>query len=160
MNLKHAEDVNAIANAMLLDCKDREYLGELATGSAIIKLQGRWFRPFLVKFSLIPIKKGLMTDGQLRQRMDKLLTKNFNHPFESVLLKEMLCRQILSIAEDAQDLIPENTDEIEAIKLNKQFKTCPSPSLMLLGVFKAQRKKQKPKKPQPKKVRRGWGYSQ
>ena len=34
-------------------------------GQAIVKLQDRWRRPFLVEFPLIPVRKGVVTDGLL-----------------------------------------------------------------------------------------------
>ncbi|GAF95656.1 unnamed protein product, partial [marine sediment metagenome] len=62
MNLKHRSDVNIAADCMLLDNEEKEYLGRLEVGYGIVKLQGRWFSPFLVKFPLISIKKGIVTD--------------------------------------------------------------------------------------------------
>ena len=52
-----------------MDNKEKEYLGKLKVGYAIVKLQGRWFSPFLVKFSLIDIRKGLVTDKMIRGKM-------------------------------------------------------------------------------------------
>jgi len=76
MNLKHRDDVRAASNAMLLGRGEHEYLGELEVGSGIVKLQGRWFRPFLVKFPLVPISKGSITDQELGKRMEQLLGSN------------------------------------------------------------------------------------
>jgi len=69
MNLKHSRDVNAIASAMLVDKTDKEYLGRLPVGWSIVRLQGRYYRPFLVKFPLLEVKKGTVTDEQLKRRM-------------------------------------------------------------------------------------------
>ncbi len=69
MNLKHGSDVQAAAEAMLLDHKEKDYLGKLETGYGIVKLQGRWFTPFLVKFPLLPLKKGTVTDEALKSEM-------------------------------------------------------------------------------------------
>lgn len=68
MNLKHGRDVNAIADAMLLSKEDREILGRLEVGSGVVRLQGRWPKPFLVKFPLLPVKKGSVTDEELRRQ--------------------------------------------------------------------------------------------
>jgi len=69
MNLKHRSDVNIAADCMLLDNEEKEYLGRLEVGYGIVKLQGRWFSPFLVKFPLIEIKKGIVTDEMIQRKM-------------------------------------------------------------------------------------------
>ena len=65
MNLKHGHDVTTIANAMLLGAEEKEYLGRLPVGHGIVRLQGRWYKPFLVKFPLLQVDKGKVTDYQL-----------------------------------------------------------------------------------------------
>ncbi len=69
MNLKHRSDVNIAADCMLLDNEEKDYLGRLEVGYGIVKLQGRWFSPFLVKFPLIKIKKGIVTDEMIQRKM-------------------------------------------------------------------------------------------
>ncbi len=69
MNLKHGSDVTAMADSMLLDSDQKDYLGELPIGAAIVKMQGRWFKPFLVKFPYLSIKKGGVTDFDIKQKM-------------------------------------------------------------------------------------------
>ncbi len=69
MNLKHRSDVNIAADCMLLGNEEKEYLGRLEVGYGIVKLQGRWFSPFLVKFPLIEIKKGIVTDEMIQRKM-------------------------------------------------------------------------------------------
>ena len=69
MNLKARSDVNTAANCMLLDNDQREYLGRLPVGYAIVKLQARWFDPFLVKIPLVKISKGSVDDAMLRRLM-------------------------------------------------------------------------------------------
>jgi hypothetical protein len=65
MNLKHRLDVNTIADACLLDLEQREHLGRLPVGAAIVKLQDRWTSPFLVRFPKVEITKGEVSDGLL-----------------------------------------------------------------------------------------------
>lgn len=65
MNLKHGSDVAALGNAMQLDSEARDGLGKLLVGSAIVRLQGRWPRPFLVKFPEYEVAKGSVTDHLL-----------------------------------------------------------------------------------------------
>jgi len=71
MNLKHRDDVRGASNAMLLGRGEQEYLGELEVGSAIVKFQGRWCRPFLVKFPLVKVQKGSVTDDMLIKKMEQ-----------------------------------------------------------------------------------------
>jgi hypothetical protein len=71
---------------MLLGRGEQEYLGELEVGSGIVKLQGRWFRPFLVKFPLVPVSKGSITDDELCKRMEQFLASNGAGVLESALL--------------------------------------------------------------------------
>jgi len=54
---------------MLLDSDAADNIGRLEVGQALIKLQGRYPNPFLVKFPHIPIKKGTITDCHIRQIM-------------------------------------------------------------------------------------------
>ncbi len=41
----------------------------LKTGEAIVKVQDRWTAPFLVRFDLFPINKGLVADEEVSERM-------------------------------------------------------------------------------------------
>jgi len=101
MNLKHRSDVNIAADCMLLDNREKEYLGRLEVGYGIVKLQGRWFSPFLIKIPLIEIKKGIVTDEMIRRKMrtysgyskgwhreDKELRQNQDIPSRDKLIEE------------------------------------------------------------------------
>jgi hypothetical protein len=68
-NLKHKADVNTAANYMLLENEKKKYLGKLPIGYATVKLQGRWFEPFLIKIPLVRVKKGLVTDKEVKAKM-------------------------------------------------------------------------------------------
>jgi hypothetical protein len=69
MNLKHKKDVSAIAQCMMLDTSEKEYPGNLEVGEAIVRLQGRIMKPFLIKIPEFDIKKGTVTDEILREKM-------------------------------------------------------------------------------------------
>lgn len=84
MNLKHRDDVRAASNAMLLGRGEHEYLGELEVGSGIVKLQGRWFRPFLVKFPMVHISKGSITDDELSKRTKQLFRSDSQKALKDV----------------------------------------------------------------------------
>ncbi len=67
--LKHKADMFTISESLLLDREQVDFLGQLETGLAITKLQGRYFKPFLVKFPLFPIKKGTVEDKEIKMKM-------------------------------------------------------------------------------------------
>jgi len=72
MNLKHRGDIAMIKDCLLLDSEQAGYLGKLEVGWAVAKLQGRWFKPFLVNFPLLRLDKGSVTDDALRNHMAEL----------------------------------------------------------------------------------------
>lgn len=67
MNLKHRGDISMIQDSLLLDSEQAGYLGRLEVGWSVVRLQGRWFWPFLVKFPLVAFEKGSITDERLRK---------------------------------------------------------------------------------------------
>ena len=68
-NLKYQSDINTAANCMLLDNEQRKHLGKLPVGHAIVKIQDRWTNPFLIKIPLVNVKKGIVTDKDIRRLM-------------------------------------------------------------------------------------------
>ena len=62
------QDVQAIANAMLLDPDQKKYLSMLTLGQAICR-SDRLTQPILLSIPHIPIKKGLMTDEDVKSHM-------------------------------------------------------------------------------------------
>ncbi len=68
MNLKHKTDINAVAQCLLLD-KEKELLGSLEVGEAVVKLQGRIPRAFQVRIPEFVIHKGTVTDDHIREYM-------------------------------------------------------------------------------------------
>jgi len=69
MGLKSDADVRTAANYLLMDTEERKVLGQLPTGQAIVKLQGRWFKPFLIQVPYAPLKDSPITDQALRRHM-------------------------------------------------------------------------------------------
>lgn len=104
MNLKHSRDVNAIGDAILLDTKDRDFLGQLDPGVGIVKLQGRWHKPFLVRFPLVEVKKGSVSDHELRKQM-----AGVSAPAQVILPDRVVREEILLIRQ--QDKIVEDQYE-------------------------------------------------
>ena len=72
LNLKHNSDVNAIGSAMLMNSDEREILGTLPIGAAVVKLQNRWQKPFQITIPHQEVKKGDVTDTKLAELMAQL----------------------------------------------------------------------------------------
>ena len=70
MNLRNPADVRKAADASGLEESERKWLSELPVGYGIVRLQGRWHRPFLVRFPHLPIQKGAVTDQRLQGLTD------------------------------------------------------------------------------------------
>jgi hypothetical protein len=89
LNLKHRSDVNAMGSAMLMDTEEREILGTLPIGTAVVKLQGRWYKPFQITIPHHKINKGAMTDEHLKKLMedykasDILNIKEINNSYQN-----------------------------------------------------------------------------
>jgi hypothetical protein len=105
MSLKHRLDVNSIAYAMLLEEDQKEYLGMLEIGWGIVRMQNRLSKPFLVKFPLFEIKKGTMTDADVRAKM-----ASFSGNSPNILPEEKKIEDIRPIRKE--DKIRENQYEI------------------------------------------------
>jgi hypothetical protein len=73
MNLKHAKDVGTMAQAMLLDSEEKDLLGSLKVGEAIVKSQGRIPKPFRILVPEFPIKKGIVDNEAVRTHMASIL---------------------------------------------------------------------------------------
>lgn len=71
MNLKHKTDINAIGQCLLLD-KEKDLLGTLKVGQAIVKLQGRIARPFQIKVPEFIVEKGRITDNHIMEHMQHI----------------------------------------------------------------------------------------
>ncbi len=67
LNLKDPSDISRAAGLSLVDDFEKRLFSMLPVGQAIVKLQDRWRRPFLVQFPLVDVDKGNMTDELLKQ---------------------------------------------------------------------------------------------
>ncbi len=75
LNLKHQKDVSAMAQSMLLDGDEKDLLGSLEVGRAVVKLQGRAPKPFLIQIPEFSIRKGTVTDADIMLKMAKFLPR-------------------------------------------------------------------------------------
>jgi hypothetical protein len=80
MNLKHKTDINAMAQCLLLD-KEKDLLGTLKVGQAIVKLQGRIARPFQIEVPEFFIEKGRVTDAWIAERMQHIAAPTMDSGF-------------------------------------------------------------------------------
>ena len=65
LNLVSASDLSKAAAVCLMDTDEKKYFSQLPVGQGIVKLQDRWTSPILVKFPLVNINKGSITDDIL-----------------------------------------------------------------------------------------------
>jgi hypothetical protein len=110
MSLKHRLDVNSIAYAMLIEEDQKEYLGMLEIGWGIVRMQNRLSKPFLAKFPLFEIKKGMITDADVRAKM-----AGFSGDSPNILPEEKKIEDIRPIRE--KDKIRKNEITEEEKKL-------------------------------------------
>jgi hypothetical protein len=110
MSLKHRLDVNSIAYAMLIEEDQKEYLGMLEIGWGIVRMQNRLSKPFLAKFPLFEIKKGMITDADVRAKM-----AGFSGDSPNILPEEKRIEDIRPIRE--KDKIRKNEITEEEKKL-------------------------------------------
>jgi len=91
MNLKHRFDVGTIADACLLEPDQKDHLGRLPVGRAVVKLQDRWVSPFMVDFPMVSITKGAVSDNDLRglNRSTKV-----EHRFSKIRPPQPACPEI------------------------------------------------------------------
>jgi hypothetical protein len=68
MSMSNRADINAMSQTLLLDT-GKDVLGTLEVGQAVVKLQGRIPRPFLISIPEFRIEKGRVTDEQIREYM-------------------------------------------------------------------------------------------
>ena len=69
LNLKHRSDVTTAANCMLLGKEEKQYLGRLKVGQALVRLQDRWPTAFHVKIPWMKLQKGSIRDTEVRSLM-------------------------------------------------------------------------------------------
>ena len=66
LNLKDPTDIAKAASLSLLREGEREKLSMLPVGQAVVKLQDRWHRPFLIRVPHVHVSKGSVSDEHLR----------------------------------------------------------------------------------------------
>ena len=72
LNLKDPSDIRKAGDISLLSEPDRRFLAQMPVGQGVVKLQERWFRPFLVQFQHTELAKGSVTDEYLREEFGEI----------------------------------------------------------------------------------------
>lgn len=67
LNMKHSKDINSLAEMMRIPKENRETLGLLPMGHAVVKLQSRFIHPFEIQIPKVDLEKGSVTDTYLSQ---------------------------------------------------------------------------------------------
>jgi hypothetical protein len=71
-NLKHRTDVSAMAQAMMLKDDEKDTLGNIQIGQAVVRVQGRSVKPFLIAVPEFMIHKGAIADARVTSHMTAL----------------------------------------------------------------------------------------
>jgi hypothetical protein len=74
MSMSNRADINAMSGTLLLET-GKDVLGTLEVGQAVVKLQGRIPRPFLISIPEFRIEKGRVTDEQIRDYMREKVSR-------------------------------------------------------------------------------------
>jgi hypothetical protein len=98
-SLGNGKDINDMAECMDLKDEEREAITKLERGEWLVKLAGRYVKPFIIKSEDFPVKKNV-SDEELRQRMRPLIESLLERSGEEVgKAKEA------SLSEDAWKLL-------------------------------------------------------
>ncbi len=73
-NLGHGRDINDVAEAMDLSSDERNVIPKLERGEWIVKLSGRFTKPFMIKSANLSIKKDV-TDEEVRKRFKSIVSE-------------------------------------------------------------------------------------
>ena len=67
LNMKHSKDIHALQEMMQVPRDQQDLFGLLPMGRALVKLQSRYLYPFQIHIPKVDIRKGSVTDADLRQ---------------------------------------------------------------------------------------------
>ena len=77
-NLVHDQDLRAMSAILLLDERERKYISQLQVGQAIVKLQSRYTKPFLVNVPYFNIiRDRILTDDEIRQQRTSVSANSY-----------------------------------------------------------------------------------
>ncbi len=121
---KHASDVRATAQAMLLkdECKDE--LGRLPVGEAIGRIP-RWTEPVRIRLDYRPIAKGTVTDACIREHM-RYRAYSTDTRLSHFLQPKPSVSSAIPIADDKQLEATESREPSTQVPTNSDVVTTPS----------------------------------
>ena len=74
LNQRDPSDVNKAAGLSSVEESEKRIFGKLPVGQAVVKLQDRWRRPFLIQVPLVNVRKGAVSDELLAKFRDGSLS--------------------------------------------------------------------------------------
>ena len=90
LNLKNPTDINKAAGiSMIQDEENKKCFSMLPVGQAIVKMQNRWRWPFLVQVPLVGVKKGAVTDTELRRYLRRDKSRSVRNLFKGKEYKDV-----------------------------------------------------------------------
>ena len=115
---KHASDVRATSQAMLLKDEAKDELGRLPVGEAIVCIP-RWADPIHIQVKHRPIDKGMVSDEDIRQHMANRACSSNTSTFRPAL-PESAAPGMVPRAEDKQ-VIPMESPSTQACLVKTTF---------------------------------------
>jgi len=100
--LGHGGDVEDIAEAMNLNDEERDAIANLERGEWIVKLAGRYTKPFMIRSEDFPLKKDV-TDKELEMRMKPILDEL--RALSAIPVKSTRKEVTLQLSDDARRLL-------------------------------------------------------
>ena len=82
LNMKHSKDINSLAEMMRIPKENRETLGLLPIGHAVVKLQSRFIHPFEIRIPKVDLEKGSVSDSYIAQIYESHSTDSMMEPGE------------------------------------------------------------------------------
>ena len=74
LNQRDPTDTNKAAALSLVEDQEKRWFSMLPVGQAIVKMQDRWRRPFLIQVPLLTVRKGAVSDNLLGRLLSGSLT--------------------------------------------------------------------------------------
>ncbi len=126
LETKHASDVDDAAGMLNLESEEeRNFLRRLPVGHALMFCRLLSFtKPFLIHFPKVPIRKGIITDKEVRAHMSAYLQKiNEEEKMEkAVAEKERFKRPERTAEERVKSEIEREAEKLRAVLNSKQLK--------------------------------------
>ncbi len=110
---KHASDVRATAQAMLLKDEAKDELGRLPVGEAIVRV-ARWADPIHISLDFRSIAKGKVSDSDIRRHMESQAYSTDTAPYQAPL-PEKPANSPIPLADEERTRQPEYGEEIVAL---------------------------------------------